>query len=142
MDNPIAEILAQIASPDPRKRAIALAVAGRLRLHPLLDRMIMALDDKDADVRATAAWALDLLGSPVSVPALVKALYDASFSVRSNAGWALVHLGQRMTAHMVVPDVVDVLRDLRHAEARHMAYLVIMRIGGEDAQRAIALYWK
>ncbi len=142
MDNSLTEILSQLGSTDPRKRAVALAVAGRLRLHPLLDKMIFALEDDNEDVRAMAAWALDLLGSPVTVPALVKALYDRSFTVRSNAGWALVHLGQRIIAQLVVPDVIEVLRDDTSLEARQMAYLVLSRIGGDDADEAIKRYWK
>jgi hypothetical protein len=144
VDNPnsLTEILSQMGSNDPRKRAVALAVTGRLRLHPLLDKVIFALEDDHDDVRAMAAWALDLLGSPVTVPALVKALYDRSFTVRSNAGWALVHLGQRIIAQLVVPDVIEVLRDDTSREAQQMAYLVLSRIGGEDAEEALRRYWK
>jgi HEAT repeat protein len=142
VDNSLTEILSQLGSRDPHKRAVALAVAGRLRLHTLIDKMIFALEDDNEEVRATAAWALDLVGSPVIVPALVKALYDRSFTVRSNAGWALVHLGQRMIGQLVVPDVIEVLRDHAFPEAQQMAYLVLSRIGGKDAEEAINHYRK
>jgi hypothetical protein len=138
----INEVLAYLNSTDPRKRVVALSVIGRLRLHALLDKTIFALEDDSEDVRAAAAWALDLLGSPVCVPALIKALYDPSFHVRSSAGWGLVHLGQRMIPHLVVPDVIEVLRDKNSPSARQMAFLVLQHIGGTDANDAINRYWK
>jgi HEAT repeat protein len=101
-----------------------------------------ALHDHDGDVRAMAAWALDRLGSPETVPDLIAALYDPLFGVRSNAGWALVHIAQRNVPQVVVPDVVDVMVEGDNADARQMAYLVLRYIGCEEALEAINRYWR
>ena len=48
-----------------------------------------ALSDRDAAVRAMAAWALGQLEVPEAIPALGKALDDDSVLVRRRAAWAL-----------------------------------------------------
>jgi HEAT repeat protein len=136
------DILPYLKSPNPRERAIGLMLVGREHLHKALGHAVRLLNDPDSEVRATAAWALDQLGSAVTVPALISALYDSEFSVRSNAGWALVHLAQKTLPQVVVADVVEVLRDEVNYDARQMAYLVLYHIGDQTSQEAINLYWK
>lgn len=131
-----------LKSSNPQERAIGLMLVGREHLYKALGQAVRLLNDSDAEVRGTAAWALDQLSSPVSVPALIETLYDPVFSVRSNAGWALVHIAKNTLPQVVVPDVVDVLRDEFNDDARQMAYLVLFHIGDETSQEAIRLYWK
>lgn len=89
-----------------------------------------------------AAWSLDLMGSVDSIPALIAAMYDEHFDVRSGAGWALVHIAQRYIPVVVLPEVIDVLRDVDSPAAQEMAYLVLSRINHAEARRAIELYWR
>lgn len=140
MTNP-EKILGYLKSTSARERAIGLMLVGRSRMRPALGQAVRLLTDQDAEVRASAAWALDQLGSPVTVPALIEALYDPMFSVRSNAGWALVHIAESTVPQVVVPDVVEVLRDMNHEDARQMAYLVLLYIGDDSAHTAIRMYW-
>ncbi|MFW5709008.1 MAG: HEAT repeat domain-containing protein [Chloroflexota bacterium] len=130
-----------VSSQDPARRALGLKYIGKHRYHDAIDVCIYSLEDEDADVRAFAAWALDQLGNPETVPALIGALHDPNFGVRSNAGWALVHLARRLIPYVVVPDVIDILADSKDEQARQMAYLVLYHIGGPEANAAIERYW-
>jgi len=142
MPKSLDDLLLQLHSPDPHDRVLAVVTIGRERLHPAVRYVESALNDPDAEVRAMAMWSLDLLGSPTTIPVLLRALHDTAFDVRSNAGWALVHLAKRMFPGLVLPDVIEILRDDDDYDARQMAYLVLARIGGDVAQEAIRLYWK
>lgn len=125
------------------ERRLALILIGRNRVYELVDEVIIILlDDNDTNVRAMAAWALDLIGSAETIPALVAAMYDMHFDVRSNAGWALVHLAQRLIPEVLLSDMIDVLQDETSPQAQEMAYLVLARIDHQEARRAIDLYWK
>ena len=130
-----------LSSPSPEERRMALITLGKLRYHRLVARVMSILqEDHDTEVRAMAAWTLDILSTPEAVPSLVQAMYDNDFGVRSNAGWALVHLASRMYPPMLLPEVIDVLYDQAHPDAQQMAYLVLKRIDHEDARRAIRDY--
>jgi HEAT repeat protein len=142
MNKSLDDLLTQLHSGDPQDRLVAVVAIGRKRLHAATRYVEAALGDPNGDVRAMAMWALDLLGSPTSIPVLLRALYDPWFDVRSNAGWALVHLAQRMIPDLVLPDLIDILRDDDNYHARQMAYLVLSRIGGDAANAAIREYWK
>lgn len=132
----------QLNSPDASQRSVALVLVGKSRVHSLVDQVTIILEnDVDDEVRAMAAWTLDILGNPDTIPSLINALYDSSFSVRSNAGWALVHLGRRIFPNLVVPEVIDVLKDKSSFDARQMAYLILTRLGGPVATEAIKTYW-
>ncbi len=141
MNHTLEEIIARLRATNPREKCVGLMLVGRQRLSPALGLAVQALSDDNDDVRAMAAWALDRLSSPVTVPALIEALYDPVFGVRSNASWALVHLAQRLIPEIVVADVVDVLRDRRSGEARQMAHITLQYIGGTMAEDAIRRYW-
>lgn len=135
------KIRALLESRSASERGTGLALAGKTRCFDVTGHCVMLLRDHDPDVRERAAWALDQLCSPQTVPALIEALTDEAFGVRSNAGWALVHMAQRNIPELVVPDVIDVLSDSHNDDARQMAYLVLHHIGGDAAQDAIKKYW-
>jgi HEAT repeat protein len=136
------EVMMMMSSPDATQRALGVKYIGKHRYRQAIDVCIASLSDENDEVRAFSAWALDRIGDPETIPALIDALEDDTFGVRSNAGWALVHMARRLVAQLVIPDVVDVLRYSDNADARQMAYLVLHHIGGEDARNAMKLYWK
>ena len=142
MEKSQTEILLLLQSPNSQERALALTFAGKQHCYAMRSRCMDALEDPDTDVRAMAAWALDRLGSPETVPALINALNDPTFGVRSNAGWALVHMAQRVMLEIVVPDVIEILRFGDSYDARQMAFLVLHHIGGDVSEEAIQLYWR
>lgn len=136
------EIQKRLKSQNADERRVAMVMIGKARHYHMLQQLIDAMhDDLDTDVRAMAAWAIDMMGSVDAIPALIDAMYDPSFSVRSNAGWALVHLGNRFIPQLVLPEVIAVLRDEDHAPARQMAYLILSRIHDRQAREAIDNYW-
>lgn len=141
MRKSLEEILPLLNSSKPRERELGLRCIGKYRHHNGMDWCVRAIKDDNPDVRASAAWALDQLGDPMTLDILVHALYDTDFSVRSNAGWALVHLARRTITQMVLPDMVEILQQREYPEARHMAYLVLFHIGDTTAQEAIETYW-
>ncbi len=129
--------LDNLRSPDPDVRRLALFLAGREGLVEAKSRAVnLMLTDEEPDVRAAAAWALDQFSHPATIPALVDALADPVFDIRSNAGWALVRMGE-----MAVEPTIAALRQ-GTKDARQMAYLVLVRIGGRAANDAIDRYWK
>ena len=128
MKKPLIEIKLMLNSASARERELALLHVGKYRHAHTASLCVAALKDESGAVRAAAAWALDQLSDPGTVEALVNALYDSDFTVRSNAGWALVHLAQRIIPTMIVPEVVDVLRQTENDHARQMAYLVLYHI--------------
>ncbi len=136
------EVMMMVSSSNADERALGLRYIGKHRYRTALDVCILSLADEHNDVRAWAAWALDQLGSPETIPDLVAVLKDPEFGVRSNAGWALVHLARRWSDALVVPLLVDILEESTNDDARQMAYLVLHHIGGEDARRAMNDYWR
>lgn len=136
------EIMLLIHSAEPSRRALGMKYIGKQRYYEAIHVCVLSLKDEEDEVRASAAWALDEFGSPDTIPELINALYDSNFGVRSNAGSALIHMARRTIPSLVIPEVVDVLRDDSNPAARHMAYLVLHHIGGAEAQEAIKHYWK
>ncbi len=142
MSKSLDDLVIQFQSDDPQDRLLAVVTIGRERLYSGIPYVEAALNDPNGEVRAMAMWSLDLLGSPATIPVLLRALHDSSFDVRSNAGWALVHIARRIIPLLVLPNLIDILRDDDENEnARQMAYLVLSRIGGEKAEAAIHQYW-
>jgi HEAT repeat protein len=136
------DIQRRLNSPRADDRRVGAVMIGKARFHDMSDALTEILaTDRDAEVRAMAAWSLDLLGNVEAVPALIDALYDEAFGVRSNAGWALVHLAERLLPQVVLPDVIDVLKDKKHFHARQMAFLVLSHIDDDEARRAIKQHW-
>lgn len=130
MDDRIKELL---QSDSPRKRVVGLVQVARRRLHEGATAATLALGDPDDEVRAAAAWALDVLNRVEALPALMAALYDKVFAVRSSAGWALVHLGEAGHAAAVCTVLRDLLWSAQDAEARQMARLVLGHLGSPEA---------
>ncbi|MCX5788248.1 MAG: HEAT repeat domain-containing protein [Elusimicrobia bacterium] len=97
--DPIPELILQLSSPDPRRRALSADELGArggaaARAVPGLRR---ALSDPDARVRASAALALGSMGrlSPEAVEDIRRACLDKNEDVRFNARRALELLGLR-----------------------------------------------
>jgi HEAT repeat protein len=134
-------ILEYLRHEKPQKRCMGLLLVARQRVQSVYPVILELLGDEDSEVRATAAWTLDELGIAEAIPDLIDALYDPVFSVRSNAGWALVHLAERHIPELVLPEVIDVLKDTNNYDAREMAYLVLQAIGGDAAWQAIRDHW-
>lgn len=136
------EIERRLYSSKADERRLATVMIGKARFYNFLEALISTMHhDEDDEVRAMAAWSLDLLSSAEAIPALIIAMYDTSFTVRSNAGWALVHLAQRISPQLVLPEVIDVLQDYASPDARQMAFLVLSNIHHSDSRHAIATYW-
>lgn len=137
MDTHDEQVMELLNSPSPRKRVVGLVHAARRRLTSAVALATTALTDTDDDVRSAAAWALDVIGDPSAMPALVGAIYDEVFSVRSSAGWALVHMGQAGCAAQVVAHMDDVLRSALNPDARELARLVLVYLGGPEATETL-----
>lgn len=136
------DIQRRITSYSADQRRIGAVLIARSRYYDLVDVLETLLAwDPEAQVRSMAAWALDLLGSPETIPALIDGMYDREFSVRSASGWALVHLAQRFIPDLVLAEVIDVLGDEANPKAREMAYLVLSRVQDPRARDAIEQYW-
>lgn len=139
------QVLANLRHKDADVRRTTLFLVGKDRLHTAMTPAIrLMLTDPLPAVRAAAAYAVDRLGNVEAASALVAAMFDTSFEVRSNAGWGLVHLGRRRdspASRAITQQVISVLRDSNSQNAREMAYLVLLRLGGEDANAAIKQYW-
>jgi hypothetical protein len=120
----IARVRSALEDPSPEARCHALRRVGVHRLGELVDRVVALLArDRDEEVRAAAAWALDQLQEPNTMPALIEAIQDPSWAVRSNAGWGLVHLGRSAR-----DEVQRLFRETENEDAKEMARLVLERL--------------
>lgn len=139
------KIIANLHHPNANVRRTTLFLVGSKRMVAgFRHAMALVLTDEDSAVRAAAAWALDQLANVEAAPALLYALYDTAFEVRSNAGWGLVNLGRRRDApasRAIIPAVIAILRESKNVNAREMAYLILIRLGGRQANDAIDRYW-
>ncbi len=130
------EILFRLSSAAPDDRRTALALAARHGVYRAIGPATRMLHDPDAEIRASAATALDRLGAREAVPALLEALCDTDWRVRSNAGWALVHFAESGDPG-VVPGVTGVLDLSDDPDVREMARLVLQYIGAPGPRRAV-----
>ena len=90
----------------------------------LVNRLVAALKDPDADVRANLAQALAKIG-PTAVEPLSEALADALPERRAGAAYALGLLGP--VARSALPQLLDLLDD-KDTEVRRQASLAILRV--------------
>ena len=90
----------------------------------LVDRLVAALKDPDADVRANLAQALAKIG-PTAVEPLSGALTDALPERRAGAAYALGLLGP--VAKSALPQLVNLLDD-KDTEVRRQASQAIIRV--------------
>jgi HEAT repeat protein len=90
----------------------------------LLDRMITALDDPDAEVRQNLAFAIAASGRD-AIPPLMAALEAESPLRRAGAAYALGLLGT--SASETAPALLDALRD-KDPDVRRQASLALSRV--------------
>ena len=135
------EIFALLRSEVSSRQVVGLILVGKTYLYKAIPHVVRLLTSNNEDVRITAAWTLDQLASPMTVPALLNALRDPVFSVQSNAAWALVSIARATVPQVVVPDVVEILREETDEPAGQMAFLVLYHIDDDYAREAIELYW-
>ena len=84
-------------------------------------------NDRDPDIRETAADALGDLGGPEAIDSLIQALDDRDADVRESAVDSLGQIG----GEEVVPPLMDALRD-EEEDVREAAAIVLKQITGED----------
>ena len=87
--------------------------------------------DKDAGVRARAAWDLGQIGATESVPALAAALDDSSGAVRANAAASLGKLGA--ASKPAIPQLKKALDD-PYAPVVGNAARALAKLGTPKAQ--------
>ena len=78
---------------DPAVRRLAAHALGDFDLEPAAAALFLALDDRDADIRAEALESLDRLGGPSAIRAARKCLADHDSTVRRAALVVLTHSG-------------------------------------------------
>lgn len=95
--DPVPALLAQLAAPEAKARALAAEELGALRAGSALPKLREALKDKDARVRASAALAIGSIGiaTPEVLADLQLGLFDASEEVRVDTRTALGLLSRR-----------------------------------------------
>ena len=98
------------------------------RLWPELRR---ALQGETWAVRRAAAEALEKIGDPQAIPALIEALKDEDRDVRRTAAWALGQIGPP-----AVPALIQALRDEKW-EVRQAAAEALEKIGDPQATPAL-----
>ena len=133
------EIFELLKNDSPSRQMVGLILTGKTYLYKAIPHVVRLVTSENDDVRMMATWALDKLASPMTVPALINALHDPVFSVQSNAAWALVSIARATAPQVVVPDVVDLLREETDTPAGQMAFLVLYHIDDDDARKAIEL---
>jgi HEAT repeat protein len=82
-----------------------------------LDRLIQELNDKDSDVRRSAAYGLDKIRDPRAVEPLIATLSDKEWRVRSAAATALGHIGDPRAVEPLIATLRDRDRSVREQAA-------------------------
>lgn len=106
---------------------------------PAVCALVGALGDKDASVRAAAAWALGAMGEEAgrAVPALIEALKDDAGTVREKAAIALGDIGRE--ARQAQQALEEVFASDPDPTVRFAAYYGLCHIGpavaGQPAAR-------
>jgi hypothetical protein len=114
------------------RRAIALRGLGLLQSRDHTGRVVAALDDANADVRAAALDALADLHDPASLPALVVRLLDTT-----------LHYGRRVEALSAFgPQAEPMVLELSTLDAAHrVAYARALGLCGTAASRELLCEW-
>ena len=97
-----------------------------------IPRLLIALENADADVRRTAASALGQIGGEVAIPGLLTALEDSDDQVRWRAASALGEIGGEAT----ILGLLTALED-SNDQVRWSAAQALGKIGGEAAIAAL-----
>jgi HEAT repeat protein len=126
-----AEWLAELSSPDPFERVLAVTALAQTGGTAMLPRVLSALDDPDAQVREAAGAALARLG-PAAAPPLLEGLRpEASARDRERATSTRPLLGAAAAAPLA-----DALLDGQHDT--HAVLATLERLGPEAARPALA----
>lgn len=122
MSSPVEELAAQLSSPDPNERALALAglVMKGADASPALTKL---LESPDEDLRARAAQGLAEIADPASAETLARLLYDPNGVVRARGaqGLALLNDGRAIDALVrTINDFEDVLHAPHTLSTHHL----------------------
>lgn len=121
---------------NPKRRAFAAEVMGKVAGPEEAPALEKALKDDDIDVRARAADSLGRIKDSGSRQALLAALDDPEWEVRSQATKALGHIGDGRDA----PRLVQCLRD-REWWVRQNAAAALREMGEEGEVPLIEALW-
>ena len=113
-------------------RRIAAYVLGKIKSPSSVEILIEALGDDNADVRKSAAQALNRIGKP-SIESLIRSLGNISKDVRASAVWSISKMGAT-----AVPALVDALRS-EVKDVRASAVWALEKIGMPSVQPLIDL---
>ncbi|MGW0614653.1 HEAT repeat domain-containing protein [Streptomyces sp. NPDC002788] len=154
----LADAVARLRSSSTIRRGRAAQVLGQLHHRPAAVSLCRLLDDRDREVRLTAARALGHIGDPVAVPHLLASLHGARTVSPAMVTAALASLGPDAVprvaaglgdpAHVVravaievlgvtgaitrTPDIVHALREDPDTEVRIRAARALGRLGMPD----------
>jgi len=114
------------------RRALALRALGLLQSRDHTARIVAALDDPNADVRAAALDALADLRDPASLPAIIVRMQDTS-----------LHRGRRWAALTAFgADAEPALIELAEVDPAHLVhYARALAICGTAASRPVLCRW-
>ncbi len=118
----------------------------------VVEALIAALKDRDADIRANAAWILGQIKDERAVEPLIEAARDRNAKVRSYAALALGKLGDKRAIPVLNSAVNDTDRDVRLTAEQALAKLepkktplpsktVLTGLGPEAAVRTFINSW-
>jgi len=92
-------------------RRIAAYILGKMGKPESVEILVEALGDDNADVRKSAAQALNRIGKP-SIPLLIRALGNISKDVRASAVWSLSKMGA-MAVEPLLETLHSEVKDIR-----------------------------
>ena len=122
----IASLIEKLKSNDGRELDAAIEKLGEIG-EPAIPALMAAVQDKNLQVRRSAADVLRQIGRP-AIPALAKALKDSDANVRSSAAYVLGGIGAE--AKTALPQLVPLLKD-SDANVRSSAASALGTIGAE-----------
>lgn len=127
-DDAVAEKLADLREGDTvERRRAALALGEHARSDAIVDGLVRALNDEDADVRQFAVESLGNLGGDRAGTAAVETLFDPDPWVRAEAVVALDRIDRRQyDAH------IEAALDDDHHAVRRNAAVSLFKLRGED----------
>lgn len=114
--------------------AIVRSMRGYTTPASHLDTLLRDLDDRDADLRADAAYELGFIGEDRAIGGLIAALRDRDHVVRRHAAESLA----RQAAAEAIPRLVECLGDDDEA-VREAAAGALTRIGAASLPRVLTL---
>src|SRR4028118_533274 len=127
----IASLIEKLKTNDEMELEAAIKKLRKIG-EPAIPALMKALQDKNLQVRRSAADLLRQIGPP-AIPALAKALKNSDANVRSIAAYVLGNIGAK--AQTALPQLIPLLQD-SNAKVRSSAASALGRIGAE-AQTAV-----